>query len=68
MLRSQHLMLRYMYEERWKYNNFNILFVVKINIAHTQNAIWLPHNHHKKFTMDKGKNLSEPFSNTMLSN
>ena len=45
-----------------------LTFVVKINIAHTLNAIWLPHNHHKKFTMDKGKNLSEPFSNTMLSN
>ena len=32
-----------------------LTFVVKINIAHTLNAIWLPHNHHKKFTMDKGK-------------
>ena len=36
-------------------NYFNILLVVKINIAHTLNAHWLPHNHHKKFTMDKGK-------------
>ena len=44
-----------MYQKRWKYNNFNILLVVKINIAHTLNAHWLPHNHHKKFTMDKGK-------------